>query len=90
MKAIITREQAARIVGGERELLRRILGHSDELARLRGGAVKLFSNGRLGPNPTFELRSMVSDGNCEDIQEIIESLEQGGSRLFCGIQKLGR
>ena len=84
MKAIITREQAVHIVGDEKEFQHLMLGHSDELARLRGGTVKLFSRGRLGPNPIFELRSVVSDSDGGDIQEIIEALERGASRLLCG------
>ena len=59
-----------------------MLGHSDELARLRGGVVKLFSKGRLGPNPTFELRGVVSDAE-KDVQEIVEVLERGESKLTC-------
>ncbi|MBI4158083.1 MAG: hypothetical protein HY505_00445 [Candidatus Yanofskybacteria bacterium] len=83
MTAIITREQAVRIVGNEKEFKHRMLGHSDELARLMGGTVKLFSKGRLGPSPIFELRSMTCDNNEEDIQEIIEALERGESGLLC-------
>ena len=82
--AIITREQAVRIVGGEKEFQHRMLGHSDELARLRGGTVKLFSKGRLGPNPTFELRSAIYDSGDDDVREIVEALERGESGLLCG------
>lgn len=86
MKAIITREQAIQILGGDkRELSRRMLGHSDELARLNTGA-KLFSKGRLGPNPTFEIRSGSCDSDGDDIKEIIEALERGKSGLLCSSQ----
>ncbi|HXK41138.1 MAG TPA: hypothetical protein VJ046_03540 [Candidatus Paceibacterota bacterium] len=85
--AIITREQAIQVLGGnERELDRRMLGHSDELLRLRGGTVKLFCIGRLGPNPTFELRSAICDGGDDDVREIVEALERGESGLMCDNQ----
>ena len=84
--AIITREQAIQILGGDkREFTRRMLGHSDELARLRGGTVKLFSKGRLGPDPIFELRGVVSCAG-DDVQEIVEALGRGESGLLCGNQ----
>lgn len=82
MKAIITREQAVQVLGNERELNRRMLGLSDELARLHTGA-KLFSRGRLGPNPIFEIRSGTCDSDGDDIKEIIEALEQGKTGLSC-------
>lgn len=84
MTAIISRERAVQIMGSEAELNRRILGLSDELARLAGGTVKLFSRGRLGPNPTFELRSAIADGGDEDVQEIIAALERGERALLSG------
>lgn len=83
LKAIITREQAVQILGGERELNHRMLGLSDELARLNTGA-KLFSKGRLGSNPIFEIRSGTCDSDGDDIKEIIEALEQGKTGLFRG------
>lgn len=86
MKAVITREQAVRIVGGEKELQRRILSSfSGELAQLTTGA-KLFGRGHLGPNPVFEVRSSICDSDGGDIQEIIEALERGESKLLCGNQ----
>jgi len=87
MRAVITREQAVQILGNRRELERRILGNSDELFRLRGGTVKLFCMGRLGPSPIFELRSTV-DGNGDDVKKIVEALECDESKLLPNTRNL--
>lgn len=75
MKAIISREQAARLVGGERKLQYLLLStFTGKLAELSTGA-KLFSEYWLSPNPVFEVRSGTCDSDGRDVLEVVETLE---------------